>query len=84
MCCFFLVLVFLGPRLAILVGWLFPVFRANWDLAFDSFFIGLIGWIFVPWTTLMYVFVAPGGVEGFDWVWLVLAVLADIASYGIK
>jgi len=81
MCCFFLSLVFFGPRLAILIGWFFPAFRANWELAFESWFIGFIGWLFVPWTTLMYVFVARGGVEGFDWVWLALGVFADIASY---
>ena len=27
---------------------------------------------------------APGGVEGFDWVWLILALLADIASWGVS
>jgi hypothetical protein len=30
---------------------------------------------------MMYVLVAPGGVTGFDWVWVGLAVLVDIASY---
>jgi hypothetical protein len=30
----------------------------------------------------MYVLVAPGGVTGFDWVWIGLALFADIASYG--
>ncbi|MFN8496381.1 MAG: hypothetical protein U0641_00880 [Anaerolineae bacterium] len=29
----------------------------------------------------MYVIVAPGGIAGFDWVWLGLALAADIASY---
>jgi len=30
----------------------------------------------------MYVIVAPGGVNGFDWLWIGLMVAADIASYG--
>jgi len=30
----------------------------------------------------MYVIVAPGGLLGFDWLWIALAVVADIASYG--
>lgn len=38
-----------------------------------------MGLIFLPWLTLMYVIVFP--VVGFDWVWLGLALLADIASY---
>lgn len=29
----------------------------------------------------MYVIVAAGGVTGFDWFWVALAVVADIASY---
>jgi hypothetical protein len=29
----------------------------------------------------MYVLVAPGGVVGFDWVWLGLAVVSDIGMY---
>ena len=35
----------------------------------------------VPWTTLMYVLVAPGGLNGLDFLWLALAVILDIASY---
>ena len=29
----------------------------------------------------MYVLVAEGGITGGDWLWMGLAVLADIASY---
>jgi hypothetical protein len=29
----------------------------------------------------MYIGLFPGGIFGFDWVWIGLAVLADIASY---
>ena len=29
----------------------------------------------------MYVLVAPGGVDGFDWVWMALAILGDIGMY---
>ena len=79
MCCLFTVLVFLGPRAGILVWWLLQ--PARWQAAFNqfSFLVPLLGFIFLPWVTLMYVIVAPGGVNGFDWVWLGLALLADIA-----
>jgi len=79
MCCFFTVLLFLGPRFGILVWWLIDSTR--WQLAFNSFIWALLGFIFVPWTTLMYVIVAPGGVTGFDWVWIALAVLGDIGMW---
>ena len=81
MCLFFIILLF-GPRLGILVWWLLDVARFN--LAFDNFFWPLLGFLFLPWTTLMYVVVFPGGVNGFDWVWLALAFVADIASYGVS
>ena len=79
MCCFFTTLVFLGPRAAILIWWL--VNPVRWQATFSSFIWPLLGFLFVPWATLMYVLVAPGGVVGFDWIWLGLAVLADIGMY---
>jgi hypothetical protein len=41
-----------------------------------------LGVIFLPWTTLMITFVCgANGLVGFDWVWVGLAVAADIATY---
>ena len=86
MCCAFLVLVTLGPRFFGAVWWLIQPVR--WQTAFNSWPTGLwwiwpvAGLLFVPWLTIMYVIVSPGGVSGFDWLWLGLAVAADVASYG--
>ena len=52
MCCFFTVLVFIGPRAAILVWWLIDTDR--WEIAFDNFIWAILGFIFVPWTTMMW------------------------------
>ena len=80
MCCTLTVLVLFGPRLAILVWWLINPVR--FDLAFDDrWLLTLLLWLFLPWTVLMYLIVFPGGVVGFDWVILILGILADIASY---
>jgi len=79
MCCLFTALVLIGPRFAIVVWGLAQ--PARWDLAFSTFVWPLLGFVFLPWTTLMYVAVAPGGVTGLDWMWMVLAVLVDLASY---
>ena len=69
-----------GPRAAIIVWWLFQ--QARWELAFDSFFWPFVGFLFAPWTTLMYVALLPvGGIHGFDWVWMGLAIAADIFSW---
>lgn len=81
MCCLFTTLVFLGPRMGILVWWLLQPGR--WGTAFNTWFWPFLGFIFLPWTTIMWVAVAPlGNPTGFDWVWLGLAALVDIASYG--
>ena len=79
MCCFFTSLVLFGPRLAILVWWLLQPVR--WSAAFEGFIWPLLGFLFLPWTTIMYVLVFGGGITGFDWVWLGLGLLADIGSY---
>jgi hypothetical protein len=54
------------------------------DAAFGSFIIPCLGWLFLPFTTLMYVFLKQGvgTIQGLDWLWLFLAVLMDLASIG--
>ncbi len=79
-CCLFAVLLAGAPRLAFIIWWIFDqarmmvTFKGNW-------FLPLLGLIFVPWTTVMYVIVYPGGINGFDWVWLGLALAVDIGTY---
>ena len=79
MCCFFSALLFFGPRLAFLVYWLIPAGRLKIFVAFDTWILPLLGLIFLPWTTLMYVVFFP--IFGFDWLWIGLALLADLAGY---
>ena len=81
MCCMFTTLVLLGPRFATLIWWLFN--PARFSAAFGSFIWPILGIIFAPFTTLMYLIVwSPvTGIYGLDWLWLGLAVLADIGSY---
>jgi hypothetical protein len=80
MCCAFTTLVLLGPRAGILLWYLVQPMR--WQATFSTWIWPLLGAIFVPWLTLMYVIVSPAGITGFDWLWLGLALVADIASYG--
>ena len=79
MCCLLAILAILGPRAAILVWWLADQLR--WNQAFDDFLVPFLGFIFLPWLTLAYVLVFPGGIEGFDWIWLGLALLLDLGSW---
>jgi hypothetical protein len=72
--------VLLGPRFLGLIWWL--VQPARWSAAFNgSWLWPVLGLVFVPWLTLMYILVAPGGIVGLDWLWLGLALAADIGSY---
>ena len=80
MCCFLSTLWLLGPRFAFLIYWLIPYGRLKIAAAFGgSWFWPLLGFIFLPWTTLMFTLVYP--IIGLDWLWLGLAVLADISAY---
>ena len=80
MCCFFTTLVLLGPRLAILVWWL--VSQQYVAAAFNSWILAFLGWLFLPWTIIAYLIIYPGGVVGFDWLWLGIGLLLDLGSYG--
>ena len=78
--CLFLLVLFGGPRIGIVFWWL--VEPGRWSSAFDTFIVPALGFIFLPWTTLMFVAVAPfGNVAGSDWIWLALAVFLDLCSF---
>ena len=81
MCCLITALVFLGPRLTI-IGW-YLLDMTRWQEVYNTFLVPCLGFFLLPWTTLMYVFVSPGGgINGFDWVLMLIALLADLSSYG--
>jgi hypothetical protein len=86
MCCAFLTLAILGPRFFGVIWWIINPLR--WETSFQEIASGDLWWIwavlgivFLPWTTIMYVIVAPGGIHNWDWLWLGLMLVGDIASY---
>ncbi len=54
------------------------------NLAFNTFILPCLGFLFLPFTTLMYVWLIQGvgGIQGLDWLWLILAVFLDVATVG--
>jgi hypothetical protein len=70
-----------APRLLFLIIWIAR--PAYVDAVFDTFIWPLLGLIFLPFTTLMWVLLdaPPVGVHGFDWFWIVIAVLLDLSHY---
>ena len=82
MCCAALLLSALGPRLAIVLIW---IFGDRVDRAFDSAIWPLLGLFALPWTTLMYILVwGPGGVDGAEWIVVALGVIIDLATYSAR
>lgn len=80
--CLIALIALISPRFALVLVWLFS---DRVEIAFDDGFIApFIGLVFLPWTTLMYTFAyAPiRGVSGIGWVFIVLALMVDLASYG--
>lgn len=67
-------------RMMLLMYWIARPAQIN--LAFNTFILPCLGFLFLPFTTLMYVWLVqgPGGIQGLDWLWLGLAVFLDFAS----
>ena len=80
MCCFVGIVAVLGPRVAIATIW---IFGDRVELAFDSWWLPLLGLILLPWTTLAYLIAwQPGGLDGnWDALLIVLGVAMDVITY---
>jgi hypothetical protein len=79
--CLAALLALISPRLALVAVWLFSNILSR---SFDSWLLPLIGFFLLPWTTLAYAVMWDTGtrdVNGFEWFIVVLAFLADLASY---
>lgn len=70
-----------APRLVLILAW---IFGRRWDLVWQgNWIVPVLGILFLPYTTIMYLLAwSPGGLQGFDWVWLALGVLLDIMKWG--
>ena len=78
--CLFALFAAFAPRLAFLFLWLFTPLVTR---AFDTVLWPLLGIIFLPLTTLMYVlvYIPTVGVTGWGWFWVFLAFLLDLGAY---
>jgi hypothetical protein len=67
-------------RIMLLFAWIAR--PALMNATFSSFILPCLGFLFLPFTTLMYVFLKQGvgTIQGLDWLWLFLAVILDLAS----
>jgi hypothetical protein len=72
----------LAPRLVLILAW---IFSDRWDAVWGGdILMPLLGVIFLPYTTIMYLLAwspslaGGGGIEGWDWMWILLGLLLDI------
>ncbi|HTU14527.1 MAG TPA: hypothetical protein VMF31_04960 [Solirubrobacterales bacterium] len=71
----------ISPRLALFVVLVF----SDWvGKAMDGWVVPVLGFFFLPWTTLAYIVmwnVGSRGVDGFEWLIVIFAFFVDIMSY---
>ena len=81
-CCAILVILIAGPRIAMIAIALLSDYLGR---AFgDSLLIPLLGWLFLPWTTLAYAWAinSRGEVAGLQLLVVIVAVIVDLSSIG--
>jgi hypothetical protein len=79
--CLIVLLAAFAPRLIVVFAWIArPTY---FDAVFDTWLFPLLGLIFLPFTTTMWLFLGapPEGVQGLDWLWIVLAFFIDLGHY---
>jgi hypothetical protein len=81
--CLLALLALISPRLVLFLLWIFGDLLSR---AFSSWVLPLLGFFLLPWTTLAYAAFwswAPGHhLRFFDWLFVVLAFVIDLGSYG--
>ncbi len=80
-CCLLLALAFLGPRIVIVAMALFSSF---FERAYDGLLIPILGFLFLPFTTIAYAWAinTRGEVAGLQLAVVVIAVLIDLGVVG--
>jgi hypothetical protein len=83
MCCILLLAAGIGPRLALVLVW---IFGDRVDQAYDTWVWPVLGFLFAPWTALFYA-LAWGpleGVSGAGWIFVALGIGLDLATYSLR
>jgi hypothetical protein len=90
-CCLLAALLVGAPRLGLFIWWFadpvrlaatFPAWSIGTNLPVPGWALPLVGFLILPWTTIAYVFVAPGGLSPIDWAILAVALLIDLGAHG--
>jgi hypothetical protein len=91
MCCLTTIFLVLASRIIIVVWWLsdpqrftlaVKALKLPGSFALPVWAWTLLGFLFLPWTTLAYLYVFPGGIVGSEWIVLAVAFLIDLFGHG--
>jgi hypothetical protein len=79
--CFIVLFAMISPRLALFLTW---VFNDRLSMAFTTWLWPVLGFFVLPWTTLVwtYAYAPVRGVTGLGWVFVIIAILADLGLLG--
>lgn len=79
--CLLVVLVLLFPRIALVLLYFFTNYL---ERAYHGILIPLVGFIFLPLTTIVYAWMVNNAIPtaGVNLIWLLLAVIIDLGSLG--
>jgi Flp pilus assembly protein protease CpaA len=80
--CLIALFALIGPRVALIFT---AIFSDMMSRAIDSWVVAILGFLFLPWTTLAYVVFYDVGagleVRGVEWFLVGLAFVVDMGSY---
>ena len=82
--CIFVLIAVFSPRLALALTWIFTPWV---DRAFGPVIWPILGIIFLPLTTLLYVILwntGGRGVTGWEWIFVALALFGDVAAHSVS
>jgi hypothetical protein len=81
MACLLTLVVLMFPRVILVLMWLFSSYL---DRAYHGIIIPILGFIFLPITTIVYAWMVNSNMplDGFNLVILIIAVLLDAGSHG--
>ena len=79
--CLLVLVILLFPRIALLILYFFTNYI---ERAYHGILIPLLGFIFLPLTTIVYAWMVNNGVPttGINLLWLLIAVFIDLGSLG--
>ena len=91
-CCLGVSLLAGMPRLALFIWWITDPARVTGTFgAWPRGVLGvptptwawtIAGFILLPWVTVAYVWLSPGGITGWEWAVMAVALLFDLGAHG--